>query len=157
MNARVIDNARELGLEVNVRRLPGATASPAAAAQEVGCGQSRIAVCAVYIADGDPVVCIAAGDCPVDDDLLADVLDVAAVRLASASEVRAATGFPAAGVPPFGHGLPVVLDEALLSHQSVWTAGGDGYTIVELEPSRLVGCTKATVASVTAFGGSETR
>jgi prolyl-tRNA editing enzyme YbaK/EbsC (Cys-tRNA(Pro) deacylase) len=150
MRARVIDNARELGLDVNVRRLPGATASPADAAVAVGCGQSRIALCAVYVADGDPIVCIAASDCPVDTDLLADVLDVAEVRSATAGEVRAATGFPAAGVPPFGHGLPVVFDAALLGHSTVWTAGGDGYTVVEIETQRLVGCTEATVAAVTA-------
>lgn len=153
MRAKVIDNARELGLDVNVLKLPGATASPADAAAAVGCGQSRIATCAVYVADGDPVVCIASADCTVDADLLADVLDVAELRLASAGETRAATGFPAAGVPPFGHGLPVVLDSALLSHATVWTAGGDGYTVVEIETERLVGCTSATVAAVTALQG----
>jgi prolyl-tRNA editing enzyme YbaK/EbsC (Cys-tRNA(Pro) deacylase) len=150
MRAKVIDNARELGLDVNVRRLPGATASPAAAAAAVGCGQSRIAICAVYVGDGDPLLCISSADCRVSADLLADVIDVAEVRLATAGETRAATGFPAGGVPPFGHGLPVVFDQGLLSHATVWTAGGDGYTVVEIEPQRLIGCTRATVASVTA-------
>jgi prolyl-tRNA editing enzyme YbaK/EbsC (Cys-tRNA(Pro) deacylase) len=153
MRAKVIDNARELGLDVNVLKLPGATASPADAAAAVGCGQSQIALCAVYVADGDPVVCIASSDCPVDPDLLADVLDVAELRLATAGETRAATGFPVSGVPPFGHGLPVVLDSALLGHATVWTAGGDGYTVVEIETERLAGCTKATVATVTALQG----
>lgn len=149
MRAKVLDNARELGLDVNVRRLPGATASPADAAAAVGCGESRIALCAVYVADGDPVVCITASDCSVDLDLLADILDVAEIRIATAGEIRAATGFPAAGVPPFGHGLPVVFDQALMRHASVWTAAGDGYTVVEIEPERLIGCTGATVAPVT--------
>ena len=149
MRAKVIDNARELGLDVNVRRLPGATASPADAAAAVGCGESRIALCAVYVGDGDPVVCISSAECAVDLDLLADVLDVAEIRLATAAETRAATGFPAAGVPPFGHGLPVVFDEALKDHATVWAAAGDGYTVVEIEPQRLIGCTTATVAAVT--------
>jgi prolyl-tRNA editing enzyme YbaK/EbsC (Cys-tRNA(Pro) deacylase) len=148
MRSKVIDNARELGLDVNVHRLPGATASPADAAAAVGCGQSRIALCAVYVADGDPVVCISGADCSVDADLLADVLDVAEIRPATAGETRAATGFPAGGVPPFGHGLPVVFDEALRHHAKVWTAGGDGYTVVEIETERLIGCTEATVAAV---------
>jgi prolyl-tRNA editing enzyme YbaK/EbsC (Cys-tRNA(Pro) deacylase) len=149
MRAKVIDNARALGLDLNVRRLPGATASPADAGAAVGCGASRIASCVVYVADGDPVLCIAGGDCAVDVDLLADALDVAELRPATASEVRAATGYPAAGVPPFGHGLPVVLDEALLGFQTVWAAGGDGYTVMEVEPRRLASCTAATVAAVT--------
>jgi prolyl-tRNA editing enzyme YbaK/EbsC (Cys-tRNA(Pro) deacylase) len=153
MRAKVIDNARELGLDVNVRRLPGATASPADAAAAVGCGQSRIALCAVYVADGDPVVCISSADCAVDRGLLADVLDVAEIRPATANETRAATGFPVGGVPPFGHGLPVVFDETLIHHETVWTAGGDGYTVVEIEPERLIGCTAATVAAVTVPAG----
>jgi prolyl-tRNA editing enzyme YbaK/EbsC (Cys-tRNA(Pro) deacylase) len=150
MRAKVLDNARELGLQLNVRKLPGATASPVDAAAVVGCGRSQIAHCSVFVADGDPVLCIASGDCPIVEDLLADVLDVAELRSATASEIRAATGFPAGGVPPFGHGLPVVLDAALLAHTTVWTAGGDGYTVVEVEPQRLVSCTSATVAAVTA-------
>jgi prolyl-tRNA editing enzyme YbaK/EbsC (Cys-tRNA(Pro) deacylase) len=149
MRATVIDNARELGLDVNVRRLPGATASPAVAAAAVGCGQSRIAICAVYVGDGDPVVCISSAECDVDVDLLADVLDVAEIRLATAGEIRAATGFPPEGVPPFGHGLPVVFDEALMGQPTVWAPAGDGYTVVEIDPQRLTDCTAATVATVT--------
>ncbi|MEX1142348.1 MAG: YbaK/EbsC family protein [Thermoleophilaceae bacterium] len=150
MRAKVIDSARELGLELNVRRLPTAAGS-ADAAEAVGCGESRMAISAVWVADGEPVVCVAAGDCPVDANLLADALDVAELRRASSSEVRAATGFPADGIPPFGHGLPVVVDEALLAHATVWTAGGDGSTVVEIEPHRLCSCVSATVATVTAL------
>lgn len=148
MRAKVIDSARELGLDVNVQRLPGATASPAAAGAAMGCGPSRIATCAVYVADGDPVLCIVGGDCPIDADLLADVLDVAELRPATSAEVRAATGFPSSGIPPVGHDLPVVLDQALLGHATIWAAGGDGHTVVEIEPHRLVACTKATVAVI---------
>jgi prolyl-tRNA editing enzyme YbaK/EbsC (Cys-tRNA(Pro) deacylase) len=146
MRAKVIDSARELGLEVNVQRLPGATASPVDAGAAMGCAASRIACCVVYVADGDPVLCIAGGDCPVDPNLLADALDVAELRPATSAEVRAATGFPASGVPPVGHDLPVVLDQALLAHATIWTAGGDGHTVVEIEPRRLAACTEATVA-----------
>ncbi len=152
MRSKVIDSARDLGLDVNVRRMVAARASVADTAAEVGCGAARIASCVVYVADGDPVVCVASADCLVDSDLLADTLDVAEVRRASDSEVRAATGFPAAGVPPFGHGLPVVVDELLLTFATVWAAGGDGSTLVELEPQRLASCTAATVATVVRSG-----
>lgn len=148
MRSKVIDSARDLGLDVNVQRFDQARGTVSATAAAVGCGSSRIASCAVYVADGDPVVCVASAACLVDPDRLADALDVAEVRPASEAETRAATGFGAAGVPPFGHGLPVVVDEALLVHATVWTAGGDGYTLVELEPARLASCTAATVAAV---------
>ena len=148
MRSKVIDSARDLGLDVNVRRMLATRGSVADTAAEVGCGASRIASCVVYVADGDPVVCVASADCLVDSDLLADTLDVAEVRRASDSEVRAATGFPATGVPPFGHGLPVVVDELLLTFTTVWASGGDGNTLVELEPQRLARGTAATVATV---------
>lgn len=149
MRSKVIDSARDLGLDVNVQRLSDTRVSIADTAAAIGCGSARIASCAVYVADGDPIVCVSSADCPVDSDLLADALDVAEIRLASDGETRAATGFGTTGVPPFGHGLPVVVDEALLVHATVWTAGGDGYTLVELEPARLASCTAATVAVVT--------
>jgi prolyl-tRNA editing enzyme YbaK/EbsC (Cys-tRNA(Pro) deacylase) len=150
MRSKVIDSARDLGLDVNLARLPDMGASVADAAAAVGCGAGRIASCAVYVADGDPIVCIASAECEIDPDLLADALDVAEIRPASSGEIRAATGFPASGVPPLGHGLPVVVDELLLAHATVWAACGDGHTLVELAPQRLASCTAATVATVTA-------
>lgn len=148
MREKVIDRARQLGLEVDIRRLDESTATVAAAAAAVGCDDSRIAKSLVFIADGDPVLCIACGAHRVDTDRLADVLDVAEVRQATPDEVRAATGFSIGGVPPFGHDLPVVLDEALLAHESVWAAGGDSHCLFEVEVSRLAQCTSATVAAI---------
>jgi prolyl-tRNA editing enzyme YbaK/EbsC (Cys-tRNA(Pro) deacylase) len=51
-------------------------------------------------------------------------------------------------VPPFGHGLPVVLDAALLDHEVVWAAGGDGHSLFSVDPRELVRCTDAVVAPV---------
>jgi prolyl-tRNA editing enzyme YbaK/EbsC (Cys-tRNA(Pro) deacylase) len=145
---KVIDSARSLGLDVDVRYLEGSTATAQEAAVAVGCGQGQIAKSLVFIADGDPVVCIASGDHRVDEDLLADALDVAEIRQASADEVRAATGYCVGGVPPFGHDLPVVIDQTLLEHDRVWAAGGDGHSLFDVDPHRLVECTGARVALV---------
>jgi prolyl-tRNA editing enzyme YbaK/EbsC (Cys-tRNA(Pro) deacylase) len=150
MRSKIIDNARDLGLDVNVQRVPDTRVPPADTAAAIGCGAARIVSCEVFVADGDPVVCVASADCEIDRDLLADALDVAEARPASGGETRAATGFPASGVPPFGHGLPVVVDAGLLAHSTIWTPGGDGRTLVELAPERLASCTAATVAAVTA-------
>jgi prolyl-tRNA editing enzyme YbaK/EbsC (Cys-tRNA(Pro) deacylase) len=145
---KVIDSARSLGLDVDVRYLEASTATAQEAAVAVGCGQGQIAKSLVFIADGDPVVCIASGDHRVDEDLLADALDVAEIRQASADEVRAASGYCVGGVPPFGHDLPVVIDDTLLGHDRVWAAGGDGHSLFDVNPQRLVECTGARVARV---------
>jgi prolyl-tRNA editing enzyme YbaK/EbsC (Cys-tRNA(Pro) deacylase) len=148
MREKVIDRARELGLEVEVRRLEASTATVQDAADAVGCGAARIAKSIVFIADGDPVLCIASGDHRVDTDRLADVLDVAEVRQATPDEVRAATGYAVGGVPPFGHDLPAVIDESLLTNGTVFAAGGDGHSLFEVDPHKLVDCTGATVAPI---------
>ena len=148
MRDKVIESARSLGLDVDVRRLDSSTATVRAAATAVGCKDAQIAKSLVFVADGDPVVCIASGAHRVDTDRLADVLDVAEVRQATPEEVRAATGFSVGGVPPFGHGLPVVFDQALLDHDCVWAAGGDGHSLFEVSPKALAGCTSATVAAI---------
>ena len=148
MRSRLAECARDLGLEVNVQRLQSSTRTVKDAAVAVGCDESEIAKSIVFVADGEPVLCIASGRHQIDTDRLADVLDVAEVRRAAADEVRAATGFPIGGVPPFGHDLPVVFDESLLEHPRVWAAAGDPHSLFCVDPHKLAECVKARVASV---------
>ncbi len=149
MREKVIDSAKRLGLEVEVKRLDASTATVEQAAEAVGCPAAQVAKSLVFIADGDPVLCIASGAHRVQTSRLADVLDVAEVRQASPDEVRAATGFAVGGVPPFGHALPVVLDQALLEHELVWAAGGDGHSLFAVDPRELARCcTQVVVAPV---------
>jgi prolyl-tRNA editing enzyme YbaK/EbsC (Cys-tRNA(Pro) deacylase) len=146
MRDKVIHSARQLGLKVDVQRLEASTATAEDAAVAVGCDRAQIAKSLVFIADGDPVLVIASGSHRVDVNCLCDAIDCAECRQATPDEVRAATGFPVGGVPPFGHGLPVVLDESLLEHSAVWAAGGDGHSLFQVEPQRLADCVRATVA-----------
>ena len=148
MKESVIRNARALGLDVQVQRLESSTRTVGDAARAVGCEEAEIAKSIVFVADGDPIVCIASGAHRIDTGKLADALDVAEIRQASAEEVRAATGFAIGGVPPFGHGLPVVFDEALLRHSSVWAAAGDPHSLFCADPQELASCTGATVLDV---------
>ena len=131
MREKVAHSARELGLEVDVQRLETSTKTTGEAARAVGCDEAEIAKSIVFVADGEPVLCIASGSHRVDTDKLAEALDVAEVRQAGADEVRAATGFPVGGVPPFGHGLPVVLDESLAE-----LAGAAGFELSSPPPVR---------------------
>ena len=148
MRSSLTECARELGLEVSVQRLAASTRTVKDAAVAVGCEEAEIAKSIVFVADGDPVVCVASGRHRIDADKLADALDVAEVRQAGADEVRAATGFAIGGVPPFGHDLPVLFDEELLSHERVWAAAGDPHSLFSVDPRELVRCTSATVAAV---------
>jgi prolyl-tRNA editing enzyme YbaK/EbsC (Cys-tRNA(Pro) deacylase) len=148
MRDRLADCARELGLEVRVTRLEASTRTVKDAAEAVGCEEAEIAKSIVFVADGDPVLCVASGRHRIDTDKLADILDVAEVRQAAADEVRAATGFAIGGVPPFGHDLPVLFDESLLDHERVWAAAGDPHSLFCVEPRRLADCIRARVVAV---------
>ena len=150
MRAKVNSRAKELGLDVDVTTLERPTRTVQEAAAAVGCQPGAIAKSLVFVADGEPVVVVASGAHRVDTDKIADILDVAEVRQASPDEVRSATGFPVGGVAPFGHDLPVILDEALLAHDHVWAAGGDGNTLFSVEPHKLSSCINARVADVAA-------
>jgi prolyl-tRNA editing enzyme YbaK/EbsC (Cys-tRNA(Pro) deacylase) len=148
MRSRLAECARGLGLEVNVQRLQASTRTVKDAAAAVGCQESEIAKSIVFVADGDPVVCIASGRHRIDPDKLADALDVAEVRPAAADEVRAATGFAIGGVPPFGHELPIVFDQSLLEHERVWAAAGDPHSLFCVDPRKLADCVQAQVVAV---------
>jgi prolyl-tRNA editing enzyme YbaK/EbsC (Cys-tRNA(Pro) deacylase) len=148
MRDKLAESARTLGIAVRVQRLEQSTRTVSDAALAVGCRESEIAKSIVFVADGDPVVCVASGRHRIDADKLADALDVAEVRQAAADEVRAATGFAIGGVPPFGHDLPVILDEDLLEHECVWAAAGDPHSLFAVDPRELARCTRARVLRV---------
>jgi len=145
---RLADCARDLGIRVQVKRLEASTRTVADAAVAVGCEEAEIAKSIVFVADGDPIVCVASGQHRVDTGKVADALDVAEVRQAAAEEVRAATGFAIGGVPPFGHDLPVLFDEALLRHRRVWAAAGDPNSLFEVDPRKLAGCIRARIVAL---------
>jgi len=149
---KVRDAARELGLDVTVRTLEQSTKTVRDAAVAVGCEEGMIAKSIVFVCDGDPVVCVTSGAHRVDVDRVAVALDCAEARMAAPDEVRAATGYPVGGVPPIGHGLPVLFDEALLRHERIWAAGGDSNSLFEVDPRELIECVSAEVVPL----GAET-
>jgi len=148
MRSKVKEAARELGLDVELRTLDGSTATVAQAATALGVEQGQIAKSIVFVMDGEPVVVVASGRHRIDNDKVCVALDCAEARIASPDEVRAATGFPIGGVPPIGHGLPVLFDSALLDYELVYAAGGDGNTLFSVAPRQLAGSVHALVAQV---------
>ena len=132
---RVADRLREAGLDVQVHELPDATRTADEAAAAVGCGVGQIVKSLVFVADGEPVLCLCAGDRRVDTTALGE-----SVRQASADEVRAATGFAIGGVPPLGHDSPLrtVVDESLTRFETVWCAGGTPRAVFEARLDDLV-------------------
>jgi Cys-tRNA(Pro) deacylase len=147
---RVRAHAKEHGIEIDVRRFPEGTRTAEDAARAIGCEVAQIVKSLVFLAAGDPVVVLLSGSDRVDESKLAAVLGAYAARRATANEVREATGFVVGGVPPFGHrvALPVIVDDALLRHGTVWAAAGLPDTVFPIAPRDLVRLSRATEADV---------
>jgi prolyl-tRNA editing enzyme YbaK/EbsC (Cys-tRNA(Pro) deacylase) len=148
MREKVIEAARKLGLDIEVRTLDSPTRTVDEAAAAVGVDRSQIAKSLVFLADGDPILAVVSGSHRVDPDLLALTCDCAVIDKASPDDVRAATGFGVGGVPPFGHDLPVLFDAALLEHDRIYAAGGDGNTLFEVDPKVLAEAIGARVVQL---------
>jgi len=147
---KVLDAARQRGLEIEVRQFAESTRTAQEAAQAIGASLGQIVKSLVFLADGKPVLVLASGPNRVDTAKVAQQAEASQVRRASADEVRTATGFAIGGVPPFGHTrrLPVFLDRDLLQFEIVWAAAGTANTVFAVEPRRLTEASGAIVADV---------
>ena len=67
-----------------------------------------------------------------------------------ADTVRAATGFPIGGVPPFGHDtvLRIFIDPDLLQYDEVWAAAGTWHDVFGIDPHRLVEASEGLVTDL---------
>jgi len=145
---RVVAAAEELGLSISTGEFPDGTRTAEDAARAIGCHVSQIVKSLVFMLDGAPVMALVAGSNRLDEARLAAALDGTQVGRADADGVRAATGFPIGGVPPFGHlaPLPTAIDEDLLAHDEVWAAAGTPRDVFAVSPKDLARVTGGTVA-----------
>jgi len=146
--ARVVEAARQAGLEIEVEHFPEGTRTAADAARAVGCEVSQIVKSLVFMADGSPVLALVSGANRVDLPRLAAAAGASGVRRADGDEARAATGFAIGGVPPFGHFEPltVVIDRDLTRHELLWAAAGLPDAVFPITPDDLVHASGGRVA-----------
>ena len=123
---RVIAAAREAGLEISTRRFPEGTKTAADAAAAIGVVVGQIVKSLVFAVDGEIVMALVSGSNQLDEKKLAAAAGGSKCSRVDADAVRAATGYPIGGVPPFGHAtqLRVFVDPDLLQYDEVWAAAG---------------------------------
>jgi prolyl-tRNA editing enzyme YbaK/EbsC (Cys-tRNA(Pro) deacylase) len=147
---RVTTAASGLGLAVETRTFPEGTRTAQDAAAAIGCGVGQIVKSLVFLLDGSPVIALVSGSNRLDEQRLAAALGGTTVGRADADAVRAASGYPIGGVPPFGHpaSLPTAIDEDLLAYDEVWAAAGTPRDVFAVDPAELVRATAGTVAAL---------
>jgi Cys-tRNA(Pro) deacylase len=147
---RVAAAARALGLEIDVHTFPEGTKTAADAAAAIGVDVGQIVKSLIFAVDGDVVVAYVSGSNQLDERKQAKVAGGAKADRVDADAVRAATGYPIGGVPPFGHAtpLPAFVDEDLLRFDVVWAAAGTWTDVFPLTPADLVRASEGTVADL---------
>lgn len=126
-----------------------ATPTVPLAAQALGCQPDQIIKSVLFLIKGDApwatALVIANGVAPIDFRKLAVVFGVGRkrIRLATADEVLARTGFAAGGVPPFGFDQPLAtfIDRGVLAWPEVFGGGGDDQTLLRVAPDELLRAT----------------
>lgn len=150
---------REAGIAAALIPMTVDTPTVPAAAAALGVPTAQIIKSLLFVIGGEPHLVIACGDALVDRRILADRFGVGKkqVKLATAAAVLTRLGYPAGGVPPFGHvtRVPVLLDRSVARWDVVYGGGGDDRTMLRLTPAELLRVTNAAwidLAAATSAG-----
>jgi prolyl-tRNA editing enzyme YbaK/EbsC (Cys-tRNA(Pro) deacylase) len=147
---RVVEAGAAIGLTVEPVRFPEGTKTAIDAANAIGCDVGQIVKSLIFAVDGEVVLAYVSGANQLDEAKLADAAGGLQCSRVDADAVRAATGFPIGGVPPFGHAtrLRVFIDPDLLGYDVVWAAAGTWHDVFSLTPQQLVDASGGVVAEL---------
>ena len=147
---RVVDAATRAGLAIETRRFPEGTKTAVDAATAIGVQVGQIVKSLIFGVDGEIVLAYVSGANQLDETRLAAAAGGAKCARVDADTVRAATGFPIGGVPPFGHTtqLRIFIDPDLLQYDEVWAAAGTWNDVFAIEPHQLVAASQGVVTDL---------
>ncbi len=147
---RVVEAASARRLSVEPRRFPEGTKTAADAAAAIGVDVGQIVKSLIFGVDGEIVLAYVSGANQLDEKKLARAAGGTKCSRVDADAVRAATGFPIGGVPPFGHAthLRVFIDPDLLQWPEVWAAAGTWNDVFAIEPHQLVEASDGVVTDL---------
>jgi Cys-tRNA(Pro) deacylase len=147
---RVMEAARERGLEITTKRFPEGTKTAADAAAAIGVSVGQIVKSLVFGVDSEIVMALVSGSNQLDEKKLAAAAGGAKCARVDADAVRDATGYPIGGVPPFGHStqLRVFVDPDLLQYDEVWAAAGTWNDNFGAAPADIVRVAGGVVADL---------
>lgn len=143
---RVANAANELGLEINILEMEQSTRTAQEAADAVGCAVAQIVKSMIFERKDNQelVLVLVSGAHNADMKLLAEHFGTKLDR-ADPRKIREQTGFAIGGVSAIGHliDIPVVMDETLLTLETVWVAAGKPNALFSVNTKHLAGAVKA--------------
>jgi prolyl-tRNA editing enzyme YbaK/EbsC (Cys-tRNA(Pro) deacylase) len=149
--ARVQAALAAAGLDIPVVKLEKSARTAQLAADALDTTLGSIVKSLVFLADGEPVLVLVAGDRRADPTRLKQLLGCRRVMIATAERVQKETGFSIGGVPPVGHlrPLPTWIDTSLARFETVYAAAGHPHAVFPIPYKALVRITGGHVAEVT--------
>ncbi len=147
---RVVNAARDLGLEIQSHRFGNGAKTAMDAANSIGVDVGQIVKSLIFAVDGNVVLAYVSGCNQLDEHKLAAAAGGSRCKRVDAETVRRVTGFPIGGVPPFGltTELAVFIDSDLLQHGEVWAAAGTWHDVFPIAPGDLVRASGGTVVDL---------
>ncbi|HEU4839844.1 MAG TPA: YbaK/EbsC family protein [Ilumatobacteraceae bacterium] len=147
---RVVAAATDLGLSIEPVRFPDGAKTAADAAGAIGVQIGQIVKSLIFAVDGAVVLAYVSGANQLDERKLAAAAGGERCSRVDADTVRAVTGYPIGGVPPFGHATPlrVFVDPDLLAFDEVWAAAGTWHDVFAIAPADLVAASGGTVVDL---------
>jgi Cys-tRNA(Pro)/Cys-tRNA(Cys) deacylase len=122
------------------------------AAEALGVEPGRVLKTLMAEVDGQPVCVVVPSDREVGMKKLAAALGGKMARMMRPADAERLTGYHVGGISPFGQKkrVPTVIEQAALSHATVFINGGQRGLQVELAPADAVAALGATAHSLTA-------
>jgi len=141
---RVKRYLREHGLETELLELDESTRTAQLAARTLGTELGSIVKSLVFLADGEPVLVLVAGDRRADTRKLRALLAARRVMIADADQVREATGFAIGGVAPVAHEPPLrtLIDRNLSRFDTLYAAAGSPQAVFPITYRELMALTR---------------
>lgn len=135
---KVKDFFAKMNMEDRVVEFEASSATVELAAALIGCEPKRIAKTLSFMADGKPILIVAAGDARVDNAKYKAQFGVKA-RMLTPEETETLVGHAVGGVCPFAinEGVTVYLDESLKRFETVFPACGSSNSVIELTVPEL--------------------
>ncbi len=147
---RVVEAGAALGIDVVPLTFPDGTKTAIDAANAVGCDVGQIVKSLIFAVDGEVVLVYVSGRNMLDEAKLATSAGATVCQRVDADVVRASTGFPIGGVPPFALSRPLrtYCDRDLLKYEEVWAAAGTWHDVFAITPADLVRVAGASVCDL---------
>lgn len=111
---------------------------------------SEVAKSVLFMAEKNPVLTVVPGDRKVDLRKLRHTLKAGKIHLAPARRLRDLTGYLVGATPPLAHRteITIVIDERLMEHEVVYTAGGQHNAMLKIRPRDLKSAACARTADI---------